>query len=236
MRVKAHIWAAFSAAAVFLAAADGVWTSLSATPGLAGHGWGLASVASAQTQTPPATHAARKEGDDYVIGNPDAQAVVIEYASLTCPHCARFHAETLPKLKANYVDTGLVKFVYRDFPLDRVALQAAQVARCMPPERFFGFLDVLFRQQEQWAAGRDPNAMVDRIKQLAAVAGLPRDKSTACIEDQALQLKIVGTAQNGEKEYKINATPTLVINGKRHTGSIAFEEVDKVLREIVRKP
>jgi protein-disulfide isomerase len=240
MRVKAHIWAALTAAFVFLAA-DGVWTSLSITGVQPVHdrGFALTSQAAAQTppaQTPPAEYAARKEGDDHVIGNPDAKVVVIEFASLTCPHCARFHIETLPKLKAAYIDTGLVKFIYRDFPLDRVALQAAQVARCMPAERYFSFLDVLFRQQEQWAAGRDPNAMVDRIKQLAAFAGLSRERATACLEDQALQLKIVGAAQNGEREYKISATPSLVINGKRHTGSIAFEEVDKVLREIVRKP
>ena len=235
MRLKAHIWAAFAVA--FVSASTGpVWTSLSASPGKPGTGWGFAGIAAAQAQTPPATHAARKEGEDYVIGNPDAQAVIIEYASLTCPHCARFHAETLPKIKANYVDTGLVKFVYRDFPLDRVALQAAQVARCMPPERYFGFLDVLFRQQEQWAAGRDANAMLDRVKQLAAVAGLSRERSTACVDDQALQLKIVSAAQAGERDYKINATPSLVINGKRHTGPVSFEELDKVLRDVTRKP
>jgi protein-disulfide isomerase len=234
MRLKAHILAAFVAASAF-AGSDAVWTSLSASPGNPGANWGFPVFATASAQT-PATHAPRKEGDDFVMGNPDAQTVIIEYASLTCPHCARFHADTLPKIKAQYIDTGLVKFIYRDFPLDRVALQAAQVARCMPAERFFGFLDVLYRQQDQWAAGRDANAMVERIKQLGAVAGLSRERATACIEDQAMQLKIVGAAQAGERDYKINATPTLVINGKRHTGSVAFEEVDKALREITRKP
>lgn len=235
MRLKAHILAAFAAALV-LAGGNSVWTSLSASQGKAGASWGFSVLAPASAQTPPATHAARKEGEDFVIGNPDAQAVIIEYASLTCPHCARFHADTLPKIKAQYVDTGLVKFIYRDFPLDRVALQAAQVARCMPAERYFSFLDVLFRQQDQWAAGRDPNAMLERIKQLAAVAGLSRERATACVDDQALQLRIVSAAQAGERDYKINATPTLVINGKRHTGSVAFEEIDKVLRDVVRKP
>jgi protein-disulfide isomerase len=234
MRLKAHILAAFVATLSF-AGSEAVWTSLSTSQAKPAAAWGFPVFATASAQA-PASHAPRKEGDDFVMGNPDAQAVVIEYASLTCPHCARFHADTLPKIKAQYVDTGLVKFIYRDFPLDRVALQAAQVARCMPPERFFSFLDVLFRQQDQWAAGRDANAMVDRIKQLAAVAGLPRERATSCIEDQAMQLKIVGAAQAGERDYKINATPTLVINGKRHAGSVAFEEVDKVLREITRKP
>lgn len=234
MRLKAHILAAFAAAFVF-AGADAVWTSLSTSQEYQAAGWGLSGFRGASAQT-PATHAARQEGEDFVIGNPDAQAVIIEYASLTCPHCARFHAETLPRIKAQYIDTGLVKFIYRDFPLDRVALQAAQVARCMPAERYFGFLDVLFRQQDQWAAGRDAGTMVDRIKQLAAIAGMPRERATACVDDQALQLKIIGAAQTGERDYKINATPTLVINGKRHTGSVAFEEVDRVLREITRKP
>lgn len=193
-------------------------------------------IASVPSAIDPALLAPRREGDDFILGGANAQIVIIEFASLTCPHCARFHIDTLPKLKSEYVDTGLVKFIYRDFPLDKVALQAAQVARCLPAERYFSFLDVLFRQQEQWAAGKDAGEMIERVKQLGQLAGMPRDQSASCVADQALQLKIVGAAQAGEKDYQIRATPTIVINGKRHQGANSFEDLDKVLRPLVRKP
>ncbi len=166
----------------------------------------------------------------------DAPLVLIEYASLTCPHCARFHNEVLPRIKAEFIDKGQVKLIYRDFPLDRVALQAAQVARCVPAERYFAFLEVLFRQQEQWTAGRDPAAMIDRVKQFAALAGLPRERANACVDDQALQLKIATAAQAGEKDHKVSGTPAFVINGKRHTGGPSFEDMDKAIRDALRKP
>lgn len=180
--------------------------------------------------------APRRQGEDFVIGAENAPVVIIEYASLTCPHCARFHGDVLPKIKSDYVDRGLVKFIYRDFPLDGAALRAAQIARCLPPERYFTFMDVLFRQQEQWAAGRDVGAIVDRVKQLAALAGLSRDRAEACSTDAESQKKIVEMAQAGERDYQIRATPTIVINGKRHAGSNTLEELEKILQPLVKKP
>jgi protein-disulfide isomerase len=198
---------------------------------------GPVATARAQSAATAAPEAGpRREGEDLVLGRADAPVVVIEYASLTCPACARFHNEVLPRLKADYVEPGHVKFIFRDFPLDRVAMQAAQIARCVAPERYFGFLDLLFRQQEQWASGRDATVMIDRVKQYASLAGLPRDKAIACAEDQAAQLRIVSAAQTAEKEYRITGTPTLVINGKRHAGSPNFEDLDKALRALVPKP
>ena len=237
MTTKSHIWAAAAALSLALAA-DALWTSLPARSGEARSSQGslIAASAIAQTAADPAALGARREGDDMVLGKADAPAVLIEYASLTCPSCARFHNEVLPKLKSQYIETGQLKFVYRDFPLDRVALQAAQIARCVPTERYFGFLELLFRQQEQWASGREAGPMIERVKQFASLAGLPRDRATACADDQAMQLKIVAAAQAGEKDYKVTGTPALVINGKRHTGAPSFEDVDKALREILRKP
>jgi len=223
-------------AAAVLAVLQGgpsLWTGLSIDGGRAAHGWGYPAPAAAQ-QPPADRLAPRREGDDFAMGNPDAPVVVIEYASLTCPHCARFHVDVLPQVKAKYIDAGTVKFVYRDFPLDRVALQAAQVARCLPPDRYFGLLDVLFRQQEQWTAGRDPSAMIERVKQYAALAGLPRERAAACAEDAEQQAKLVAGAQAGEKQYGVNSTPTLVVNGKRHVGGTGFEELDRALAEALR--
>lgn len=225
MKRISHILAVLAA---LLAFAAGPLTSGEASLSLVG----------AQAQTAPAAAdlGPRREGEDVVLGKADAPVVLIEYASLTCPHCARFHNEVLPKLKAQFIDNGQVKLIYRDFPLDRVALQAAQVARCVPAERYYAFLEVLFRQQEQWTAGRDPAAMLDRVKQFAALAGLPRERATACVDDQALQLKIATVAQAAEKDHKVSGTPAFVINGKRYTGSPGFEEMDKALRDALRKP
>ncbi|HEY8536600.1 MAG TPA: thioredoxin domain-containing protein, partial [Vicinamibacterales bacterium] len=115
----------------------------------------------------PAKLAPRREDGDLIMGAADAPVTIVEYASLTCPHCAAFHTKTLPKLKETYIDTGQVKLIYRDFPLDRVALAAAMIARCVEPARSFAFLDVFFQQQSSWAAGSDPNRMIAALKRLA---------------------------------------------------------------------
>ncbi len=211
-----------------------LWTDLSTNGGWTGVS--LAGHARAQTAPAAADLGPRREGDDMVLGRADAPLVLIEYASMTCPACARFHNEVLPRLKSQYIDSGQLKLVYRDFPLDRVALQAAQLARCVPTERYFAFLEVLYRQQDQWAAGRDPGVMIDRIKQLAVLAGLPRERASACVEDQSLQLKIVATAQAGERELRSASTPSLVLKSKRYTGALNFEDMDKALREALRRP
>lgn len=218
-------------AASFLGAGS-LGTILSITGSGAGGHWPL-QVASAQTAIDLGP---RREGEDIALGKADAPVVLIEYASMTCPSCARFHNEVLPRLKSQFIETGQVKLIYRDFPLDRVALQAAQIARCVAPERYFGFLDVLFRQQEQWTAGRDPGVMVERVKQFAALAGVPRERATACAEDQAAQMRIVAGIQVAERDHKVAGTPSFVINGKRHTGSSSFEDLEKALREALRKP
>ena len=115
-----------------------------------------------------------------VLGKAGAPVTIIEYASLTCPHCAAFHKDVLPQLKAKYVDTGKVKIVYRDFPLDGRATLAAMVARCAPPERYFGFLDALFRSQTQWGRAEDPKKA---LAQIAKVGGMGDAESDACMKN-----------------------------------------------------
>ncbi|MBL8697024.1 MAG: DsbA family protein [Alphaproteobacteria bacterium] len=239
MRLNRQILIILAAAAVLLGGL-GLWTFVlkkgpEPQPPVASTG-SPASPTASSGSIDPATIAPRRQGEDFVVGAENAPAVIIEYASLTCPHCARFHADVLPRIKSEYVERGLVKFIYRDFPLDGAALRAAQIARCLPAERYFTFMDVLFRQQEQWAAGRDVNAIVDRVKQLAALAGLSRERAEACSTDQDLQKKIVEAAQAGERDYQIRATPTIVVNGKRHAGANSFEELEKLLAPLVKKP
>lgn len=202
----------------------------------------LAGVAPALAQSPggqparvamdPKDMAPRKEGDDMVIGAPNAPVTIIEYASLTCPHCANFHTGSLPQIKEQYIDQGLVKFVYRDFPLDRAALWASMLARCAGPERYFSFLDVLFRQQSNWARGNDGQQIQDNLKRLARLGGFSDATFDSCLKDKAVETAVLDQSLKGEREFKISSTPTLIINGKKHTGSIAFEEIDKVLKPL----
>jgi protein-disulfide isomerase len=232
MKLMSRILVFAAALAVSFLGSGSLGTVLSTTWSGAGGNWSL-QTAAAQTAIDLGP---RREGDDIALGKADAPVVLIEYASMTCPSCARFHNEVLPRLKSQFIETGQVKLIYRDFPLDRVALQAAQIARCVAPERYFGFLEILFRQQEQWTAGRDPAVMVERVKQFASLAGLPRERATACADDQAMQLRIVSGIQAAERDHKIAGTPSFVINGKRHTGSFTYDDLEKALREALRKP
>src|SRR5258708_9441106 len=187
--------------------------------------------------TPPAAQALapRREGEDMVMGAPTAPVTLIEYASLTCPHCAHFDEETFPKLKSEYIDRGLVKYVYRDFPLDRVALQASKIARCAGPDRYFAFVDVLFRQQQNWAASRDPNQITENLRKLARLGGMSDDTFNKCLNDKSVEDAVLAQSLKGEQEFKVSSTPTLIINGKTYPGALTFEELDKVLKPLVGK-
>lgn len=179
--------------------------------------------------------APRKEGEDMVMGSDKAPVTIIEYASLTCPHCAHFDETTFPKLKSEYIDKGLVKYVYRDFPLDRMALAAAQIAHCAGPERYFNFIDAIFRQQATWTDGKDSNAIIANLKKLARQGGLSEQAADACLNDKALQDSILAQSLKGEKEFKVDSTPTLIINGQKHPGALSFEELQAVVTPLLKK-
>ncbi len=163
-----------------------------------------------------------------VIGKADAPITITEYASLTCPHCARFHKETLPKIKAAYIDTGKAKLVYRDFPFDGLALRAAALARCAPQERYFAVLDTLFQQQETWSRAKDPLAAIGNIGKLA---GMSQATVDACFKDTKLMDSIVQIRLDGEKQG-VDSTPTFLIGGKKISGAQPFEEFDKLLKSL----
>ena len=170
--------------------------------------------------------------DDYQLGKPDAPITIIEYASLTCPHCATFETEVLPQLKAAYVDTGKVRFVYRDFPLDRVALTASVIARCAGRERFFGYIDAFFASQQNWARAQNP---VEALGRIARLGGMSDAEIDACIKDQKTVDTVLAQRLEGEKTYKIQSTPTLFINGDRYSGGLRFDELKRVLDGMLPK-
>lgn len=196
---------------------------------------GTSPVAPAQAQTPPAAPGAVPAGlqigeKDHVMGQADAAVTIIEYASMTCSHCATFHNEILPAIKTKYIDTGKVKLVYRDFPLDRVAAQAAQLAECVDRDRYFGVIATIFQTQAQWAAGKEP--LADLLK-LLRLAGLGEAQAKACLDDQK-GLEAILAEQQGGVALGVDSTPALFINGQRYTGPRSVQAFDEHLSKLVK--
>ncbi|MFH1805144.1 MAG: DsbA family protein [Pseudomonadota bacterium] len=156
------------------------------------------------------------EYKEHVLGNPDAPVTIIEYASLTCSHCASFHNEVLPEVKKELIDTGKAKLVFRDYPLDGVALRASAIAQCAGDDRYFGVLGMLFKSQSTWARSEDPIAA---IKETVRFAGMDGDAVDACMADEELVKGIVASRLRGEQEHNVNSTPSFVIDGKTFPGS-----------------
>lgn len=168
---------------------------------------------------------------DRILGDRAAPVTILEYSSLTCPHCAAFHRDTLPKIKETWIAEGKAKLVYRHFPLDGVALRAAAVANCIEGERFFSFLDVLFKSQKRWAKSKDP---MKAIGQIARLAGLSGDKFESCANDQAEMDKILAVAQEAKVIYGIASTPTLIINGRKIEGARSYDYISRIVKEVTQ--
>lgn len=160
------------------------------------------------------------------VGDPAAPVTIIEYSSLTCPHCAAFHEETLPGLKERYIDTGKVRLILRDFPLDESALRAAVIAHCAGPERYPTFIDVFFAQQETWARAADP---VQALKQLAKLGGLGEAEIDACLADASMEEAVLQMRLQGQQQFQIRSTPTFIIDGKPLTGNRTVDEFAAVI-------
>ncbi len=161
-----------------------------------------------------------------VLGKAEAPVVLIEYASLTCPHCANFAIETMPAIKKDYVETGKVKLIYRDFPLDRLALTAGMMARCAPQDRYYGLIETLFKTQGTWARAADPSAALQR---LGAIAGLTKENFDACIANKEVFDGMVALRAKGEQEHKVDSTPTFILDGRKMTGDLSLGEFRKAL-------
>ena len=173
-----------------------------------------------------AVEAPQVKPDDRVLGKADAPITIFEFFSLTCPHCADFEEHSYPKLKAEWVDTGKAKIVYRDYPLDQNALKAAMVARCAPPDRYAAFVEVLFKQQLVWGVQKDPT---DALKKIAALGGIGADQFDKCINDQDLSKQIVAEEYEAQQKYGVDSTPTFFINGKKTVGALPYDDFVKEL-------
>ncbi|KKJ78049.1 hypothetical protein WH95_04730 [Kiloniella litopenaei] len=166
--------------------------------------------------------------NDRILGDKNAPVTIIEYASLTCPHCADFHTGTLPEVKKNWIETGKARLVYRHMPLDGVALRGAAVAECLEGDRYFSFLDLLFQQQQTWAFG---GAAKEGLQKMALLAGMNNERFEECFNDEAALRRIVTQAQEGKTSFGISSTPSFVINGEVFAGGRDYDAMNDLLED-----
>ena len=188
----------------------------------AGHNHGAAEIADAD---PAELH---KPGDlpDLVIGRADAPITIIEYASITCSHCGRFHQVLLPQVKKKYIDTGIARLVIREFPLESVAAASAMLVRCAKPAAQLPFLDALFARQQQWLTEKDVRVA---LVAMAAEFGIDAAGFEACLSDDALLAKVAASRSRANEQFGVKSTPTFFINGKPLIGPQTIEEFDEII-------
>jgi protein-disulfide isomerase len=190
--------------------------------------------------TPPATRAAApqpqgtvdmakllEEGalPEKVLGNADAPVTIVEYASMTCPHCATFHANTLPVIKEKYIDTGKARLIFREFPFDPRAEAGFMLARCAD-DNYFAMVDVLFKQQKSWAPVENAR---DALLQISRLAGFSQESFEACLTDQKLLDDIRAVRKRGADDFRVEATPTFFINGNKYSGALSVDEMSAII-------
>lgn len=160
-----------------------------------------------------------------VLGNADAPVTIVEYASTTCSHCANFHVNTLPEIKAKYIDTGKARLIMREFPFDPRAEAGFMLARCSE-DKYFAMVDVLFKQQNNWARAEDAQAA---LLQISKLAGFSQESFTACLTNQKLLDDIRSVRTRGADEFKVDSTPTFFINGDKYAGALSVGEMSAII-------
>jgi protein-disulfide isomerase len=167
---------------------------------------------------------------DVALGPADAKVTIIEYASLTCGHCAAFHEKTFPELKKRYIDTGKVRFILREFPLDPLATAGFMLARCDGDAKYYPITDLLFDQQRSWAFSQKP---LDALEQMMRQAGFSKEKFEGCLKDQKLYDAVNAVRNRGSEKFKVSSTPTFFINGQRQSGNLSIDEFEKILKPML---
>jgi len=168
--------------------------------------------------------------DDIPMGAANAPVTIIEYASMTCPHCAAFEVNTLPKLKEKYIDTGKVRYIMREYPLDRLAAAAFMLARCAGPDKYNPLIETLFQQQQKWAV-REP---IPPLMAIVRQAGFTQKTFDACINDQELLKKVQEQRDRGSEKFKVDSTPTFYINGTKYSGDMSFDAMEKIIEPLLK--
>jgi protein-disulfide isomerase len=170
---------------------------------------------------------------DMALGPKDATVTITEYASMTCPHCAAFNESVFPKIKSAYIDTGKIRYVFREFPLDIKAASGSMLSRCIAkddPGKYFAVTDLLFRQQNDWV----PKNTTETLTRIGKQAGLSQQQVETCLKDQSLLDKIVADQKYASEILKVDSTPTFFLNGDKIKGETTFEEFDKRIKALLK--
>ena len=164
------------------------------------------------------------------FGNENAKIKMLEFASLTCGHCAKFHNEVMPTIKKNYIEKGLIHFTYKDFPLDKYALKATIIARCSGNKNFFNFLDVFYKKQKDWTRTQDP---FKSLLKIAKFGGLKDEELKVCVGNKSIEDGVLKERLNSSKDYDITATPTIYLNGEKYKGDLTIEALDSKIKSLL---
>jgi protein-disulfide isomerase len=167
---------------------------------------------------------------DVVMGKADAPVTIIEYASMTCSHCATFHNTVYPEMKKKYIDTGKVKYILREFPLDPLAAAGFMLARCAGGDKYHAMVEMLFNKQKEWVT-QNP---IPPLLALAQQAGFTKDSFEACLKDQKVLEAIESVRTHGAEKLGVNSTPTFFINGKQFRGTMTMAELDKQIEPLLK--
>lgn len=172
---------------------------------------------------------------DRTLGDPHAPIVAIEYAAPQCPFCAEMNATGIPHLKADYIDKGKVFYIFRVYPIGPADIPAESIARCLPADKYFPFIDLLYRNQAKWDPENGVQDVHGGLVAMARIAGLNEQKVDQCIADKDVQKQIIAVAEDAEKRFGINGTPTFVINGEVQTPGATWEEIKSKLDSLLAK-
>jgi protein-disulfide isomerase len=167
---------------------------------------------------------------DQILGKEDAPVTVIEYASMTCGHCAAFHTNTYPEFKKRYVDTGKVRYILREFPLDPLAAGAFMLARCAGKDKYYPLVETLFQQQRNWVVQKP----IEPLFAIAKQAGFTQQSFDACLQDQKMLDAIEWVRARGADKFKVDSTPTFFINGKIFKGALSIEDMAKAIDPLLK--
>ncbi len=196
---------------------------------LAGPAWAQAQKAPPKDAVSLVELIAEPPTKDLWQGKADAPVTIVEYASLTCSHCAHFHETTWPTLKSQYIETGKVRFVLREFPLDPIAAAGSMLARCAGDDKRQSVVDLLFANQAKWLVDKPVDALRDLLKQ----AGFTQESFDACLKNQTLYDAVIKTREAASEKFGINSTPTFFINGKTYRGALTVAELQKALEPLL---
>ena len=167
------------------------------------------------------------------IGSDSAPIKIKIFSSLTCPHCANFHIKIVPEIKKNYVESGKVQLIFIDFPLDQAAFNASKLLHCVDQKKQITFLDTVYENQDEWTAGSNINEINNNLKKIVKNLGISSTQFDKCLNDDIIGDKILNGRIDGQQKYSINATPTIIINEKKHEGSTTFKNIKQKIEKLI---